>query len=532
MRIHTCAKTFRKKNENIYSNSNVRLGEHIQQRENQSEFIPSGISESRDNSKEQGEKNTKVDIDKGGENHGLFQHQIVGVEFLKEKRKVILADEMGLGKTRQAIIAIGKSKGMKLVICPASLKINWKREILMVYENEKVQTIESGKEVRIEEDGWVIINYDMLLKYRDQILRLKIAGKIIAGVLDEAHYIKGKKTQRALIAIEIIKGLEMVYALTGTPIMNRPAEMFNLLRVIDHPLGRNKSFFSKRYCGGHLKTIARRNGSIIRFWDESGASRLPELRELTRESILRRTKDEVLNLPPKIISVEIVEMSKEWQKEYDQAWDNYLAWVESHPEGKDIENILSAQSLVELVKLKQVCSKAKVDRIVSDIENSIEQENKVIVFTQFTETVKTLRERLAEKGIISVQLTGQDDMDERQVAVDRFQKESDVKVFIANIKAGGVGITLTSASQVIFADMEWSPAIQSQAEDRAHRIGQNGTVNVHYYVCEQTIEEDIVEILQRKLQTIQAIVEGKDSPEDGSLGAEFLKRIKDKINKK
>ena len=132
-------------------------------------------------------------------------------------------------------------------------------------------------------------------------------------------------------------------------------------------------------------------------------------------------------------------------------------------------------------------------------------------------------------GIKSVRLTGEDDMDARQEAVDAFQSDPETKVFVANIKAGGVGLNLTAASHVMFADMEWSPAIHDQATDRAHRIGQKGTVNVYYYVCEQTIEEDIVEILQRKLQTIQAVIDGKDAPEDGSLGAEFLERLKARV---
>lgn len=462
----------------------------------------------------------------------LFEHQKQGIEFLKEKKRAILADEMGLGKTRQAILAMegdteGQS-GFKLVIVPASLKINWKREIEAVTDNP-VQIIESGPEMSIDPIGWVVINYDMLPKYMDQLRRWKEAGWILGSILDEAHYIKGKRTIRANLALELVLDLPRVYVLTGTPIMNRPAELFNLLRAINHPLGKRKGFFSKRYCGGHLKTIVKKTGQVIRFWDESGAVRLPELREMTREAILRRTKDEVLDLPDKIISVEIVELDKESKRKYDNAWDEYLDWVANHPDGKNIENILSAQSLVELMKLKQVCSKAKVDRIVSDIENAASQESKVIVFSQFKDTVELIRAGLWAKGIGNVRLIGEDSMEARQEAVDAFQNDPETKVFVANIKAGGVGLNLTAASQVMFADMEWSPSIHDQATDRAHRIGQKGTVNVYYYVCEQTIEEDIVEILQRKLQTIKAIVEGRDAPEEGSLGAEFLERIKARI---
>ena len=479
----------------------------------------------------------------------LFEHQKQGIAFLKEKKKVILADEMGLGKTRQAIIAAQEDcegmTGLKLIICPASLKINWQREIKMVVPDAFVQVIESGKEKQIQPIGWVVINYDMLQKYRSQLIGLKEAHWVVAGILDEAHYIKGKKTIRATTALEIVTGLDRVYCLTGTPVMNRPAEMFNLLRAISHPLGARKSFYSTRYCGGHIQIIPRRNGQILRFWDESGATRLPELRDLTKDSILRRTKDEVLDLPDKIISVENVKMTNEWKKVYDEAWENYISWVEAHPEGKNFENILNAQALVEIGKLKQVCSIAKIKRIAEDIESAIEQGEKVIVFSQFTNTIKQIAEEAKKikietgmkdgwgKNVMQpagvVTLTGEDNMNARQESVDAFQNEDNVKVFVANIKAGGVGLNLTAATQVMFADMDWSPAIHDQATDRAHRIGQNKMVNVRYYVMENTIEEDIVEILQKKLQTIGQIVDGKAEAEDGTLAGEFLDRLKKRM---
>lgn len=460
----------------------------------------------------------------------LFKHQEVGVEFLKKKEKCILADEMGLGKTRQSIIASHEKddQGVKLIIVPASLKINWEREIKMIYPDQGVFTIQSGPEVDIPKKDWVILNYDMLKKYKDQILSMK--DEIKTCIIDEAHYIKGKKAIRSKITLEIVKELDQVYCLTGTPIQNRPVELFNLLRAIDHPLGKRKSFYSKRYCGGHLRTIVKKNGQVIRFWDESGATNLPELRALTSDVILRRTKDEVLDLPEKMISVEIVDLNRLWQKEYDQAWDKYLEWITQNPEGKDIDNIMSAQALVELMKLKQVCSEAKIDRIVSDIQNAVDQDSKVIVFSQFTNTIKLLREKLQDKAIPSVRLTGQDKMEERQKSVDEFQNNSAVKVFVGNIMAAGVGLNLTAASQVMFADMDWSPAVHDQATDRAHRIGQKGTVNVYYYVAVGTIEEDIVDILQSKLKTIKTILEGGDAIEDAGIGKEFLKRLKSRIN--
>ncbi len=226
---------------------------------------------------------------------------------------------------------------------------------------------------------------------------------------------------------------------------------------------------------------------------------------------MRRTKKEVLNLPPKIISVVQTTLTTEQQKNYDTAWEQYLDFVQANPLKKDIEGLLLARGLVELTKLKQICSLSKIERVVSDVENMIQQENKVIIFSQYTQTIRELKIGLTAKKIKSVTLMGENTGKERQEAIESFQNNLKTKVFIANIKAGGVGINLTAATHVIFIDMDWSPETHHQAEDRAHRIGQTGTVNVYYYVVENTIEEDIIAILNEKQETIGALTGGKTS---------------------
>jgi len=325
--------------------------------------------------------------------------------------------------------------------------------------------------------------------------------------------------------------MKRVYCLTGTPLLNRPIELFNLLKAIGHPLGDNRVHFAKRYCDAGLRMIVRRYGPPLRFWDESGVDKdnLPELAEKLKSCMLRRKKEDVLDLPDKIISVMDCEMTEEWKKNYDTAWDSYLDFLSKNPiPEKNIDNIIMARQLVEIQKLKQVCSKAKVGRIISDIENAIEQDEKVIVFSQYTATIKGIAEKLRDKKIKCVTLTGEDDMTERQKAVDDFQNKNEVKVFIANIKAGGVGLNLTAGSIVMFADMDWSPEIHRQAEDRAHRIGQTGTVNVYYYVCPGTIEDDIIDILNSKKHVADQILEGT-AVDSESAQRVFLGRIKEKV---
>lgn len=466
----------------------------------------------------------------------LFEHQKTGIEFLKTKRKAILADEMGLGKTRQAIMAAGEDSDESiLVVCPASLKINWKREIQAVYEEDTIFIAQTGKDAIPEGYAWYIINYDLLEKLKDQLMGLIEKKEIGTGIFDEIHYIKGK-TIRAKASLEIAKNLERVYGLTGTPMLNRPIELYHPLKAIQHPLGLlSRKEYGVRYCGAYLRQLGFYGA---RFWDETGATNLGELRERLGDAMLRRTKKDALDLPAKIISKLDVEMTKEQRAEYESAWENYLQWVRENQPEKDLGNILIAQQLVELGKLKQVCSRSKIKRVVDDVENAVQQGNKVIVFSSYTNTIHEIADgirkiKIQKPGEVrkdvkakAVTLTGADNQEQRQKAVDEFQNDEQVVAFVGNIKAAGVGLTLTKASIVIFADMDWSPEVHSQAEDRAHRIGQTETVNIYYYVCTDTIEEDIVEMLEEKKKVILEILEGKkDRVKAVAMGEEIIKKV-------
>jgi SWI/SNF-related matrix-associated actin-dependent regulator 1 of chromatin subfamily A len=468
----------------------------------------------------------------------LFEHQKSGIEFFKEiKTAGILADEMGLGKTIQAIIGVRELTNKTiLVVCPASLKINWEREIKDVYDNQEVRIVKDGKsniwDKLLIYNEWIIINYDILKKHKDNILSLVDKGIIEAAIMDESHYIKGQSV-RAKTTIDITKDIKIVFGLTGTPILNRPIELWNQLLSIGHPITKeiNRTYYSKRYCGGRLKTIYLKNrfGGVItrRFWWENGATNLDELRKKISGSILRRKKKDVLGLPPKIITTLEIQLDPNFKEQYNNAWEEYLKFLKDNPpENTTIDNIIMARHLVEIQKLKQICSQAKIKRVISDILNAVDQEQKVVVFSQYVNTIKTIKEELSRKNIKSVILMGDTKMEERQKAVDDFQRDPEVKVFIGNIKAAGVGITLTEASIVKFIDMDWSPEVHSQAEDRTHRIGQNGTVNVYYYICLDTIEEYIIKLLLQKKVIVQNIIDGENkTAKSGTILKEFMKRM-------
>ena len=452
-----------------------------------------------------------------------------------------MAHEQGLGKTRTSIVTANDEMDTRtIVVCPASLKINWKREIEMVCD-DKIQIIESGHKQRLTNARWIIINYDLLKKYDRELKTLEADTLII----DEAHYIKDDKTIRAKQTLALASKMERVYLLTGTPMLNRPIELYSLLRAVRHPLGapRAKTAYALKFCGAVKKTMVQdietgnrffvnpkkaypyyrsKKYKVFTFMDMKGATNLIELRESIKTVMQRRLKKDAIDLPDKIITKLTHRLTPEQRMEYDTAFDAYIEWLTNNPDPeKDINNILLSRHLVEIQKIKQVCSNAKIERIANDAKNSIEQGQKVIIFSQYTDTIKQLHALIPN----SVTLTGENNAKERQASVDAFQNDKKTTAFISNIKAGGVGINLTSASIVMFADMDWSPEVHAQAEDRAHRIGQGGTVNVYYYVAEDTIEEDIMDMLDEKRKVIKEILGGDTETIRISTQKEMIKKL-------
>lgn len=466
----------------------------------------------------------------------LFNHQVTGVEFLRKAKKAILADAMGLGKTRQAIVAADQELGDKVVVCPASLKENWAREIRQAGVEDTIEIIDGANRYTYYESEspytWVIVNYDVLDRYAEDLAACSV------GIYDEAHYIKNSSTKRTKAALKLAKGLEVLYLLTGTPVLNRPEELFTLLKAIEHPLGRSWYSYVLRYCNGHKREFRRKvllpNGryeyKLVQFLDTGGASNLDELAVKIAPAYLRRTKDELGDkLPAKIVDTIKVELPDEYKAKYATAWQTYMDYLENDPDGVDMRKLVNAQMtrhLIELGKLKQIASQGKIDRVVADVVDIVEQGEKVLIFTQYTETVRLLKEKLQAKKIKSVSLTGADDMNQRQKAVDEIQNGA-TQVFIGNIQAAGVGLTLTAANTVLFTDMAWTPALNQQAEDRAHRIGQHKQVNVHYYLAKDTVDQDIAELLGVKQEIIDKILSGQ-AGSSRDITADLVRKIVEK----
>jgi SWI/SNF-related matrix-associated actin-dependent regulator 1 of chromatin subfamily A len=228
---------------------------------------------------------------------GLFPHQVEGIAFLLGRGRAILADDMGLGKTRQAITALGHAaaEGQRLVVCPASVKRNWAREIGLATANDTVHILEGTRAQRVPRDvRWVIVNYDVLGRHAGTLAAVAWA----ALVFDEAHYLKNHTSARSRIARELTSAATAlapkkpaVYLLTGTPLTNRPRDLFVLLQLVGHPLGRSFLSFAKRYCAAEKTQYG---------WKTDGASNLAELTVQLHGTMLRRAKEDVLSLPPKL----------------------------------------------------------------------------------------------------------------------------------------------------------------------------------------------------------------------------------------
>ena len=426
-----------------------------------------------------------------------LEHQKEAIEKLISNKKFILADDMGLGKTTAAVIAAIVTKSKKiLVICPASLKLNWKREIEN-YSKEKISIIEGKK----WEDGkYVIINYDILKNFhspKDKNNTIINSGFDLI-IVDEAHYISNSKAQRTKIANGIIDVSERAWLLSGTPMTSRPINYYNLLKLVESRVSVNWIGYVTRYCDG--KQFRGPGGRKI--WNVSGSSNLEELRDRTKNKVLRRLKEDVIDLPDKIITPIYLELSS---YEYKKEMGDYLSWSDDSQE----QNL--AIHLAKLMKVRQIIANEKIKITCDLIEQSLDQEKKVIVFTNFTKPLMDMYEKFKD---VSVVLHGSMKKEDRQESVDKFQTDPNTKVFISNLKSGGVGITLTEAEVVIMNDLSFVPSDHSQAEDRAFRIGQKKNVSCIYPIYENTIEQTIYTILQNKKNIIDTVMGDNINDED------------------
>lgn len=438
----------------------------------------------------------------------LMPYQRAGVAYASRVGRCLIADQMGLGKTVEAIATLEHRDAFPaIIVCPASLKENWRRELKKWLPHRTVNVVSSKSDVVTVDVN--IINYDILAKFLDPLMHLKASGV----VFDESHYVKtgaSKRTKAAKALAAKVPKDGSVLLLSGTPVTNRPEELVSQLEILGM-LNRfgGKWSFLKRYTGAYHNGFG---------WDTSGASNLSELNiKLRQNCYIRRVKDEVLKeLPEKTRNVVTIEPSGPGYKEYRQAEDDLYLFLRSN----GYRSADNAEHLSRTVVLKRLAAHAKMEGVVEWIDSFLDScDRKLVVFAHNVDVVDALAERYG-----NLRISGRDSMEGRQHAVDSFQNDPDSRVIVLNLQAGGVGITLTAASDVVFVQMGWTPAEHDQAEDRCHRIGQTNSVQAWYLIGDGTIDEHIYDIVDGKRNVVDAVTEGDDSMQQSVIG-DLMKRL-------
>lgn len=460
------------------------------------------------------------DLEVKGLGGTLKPFQRAGVSYALKNKRVFIADEMGLGKTVQALATIQAAGAYPaLVVCPATLKLNWEKEAKKWLPGKTIRVLSGGTEEDRQITDITILNYDILKKRKDELK--DIPYRTI--VFDESHYLKNYQAQRTKEAKELAKAAEYRIALTGTPILNRPQELMSQLQIVGklEEMG-GFWYFAKRYC----------NATQGRYgWDFSGASNLQELNERLRAtgSFIRREKSQVLpELPEKTrvnIPVEIDNKTEYRRAERDlinylrekaQEDEEFLDSIRHLPESEQerakeargrtaAAKARRAEELVKIETTKRLSAEGKKAAVKEWIESFLETGRKLVVFAHHRDVVEDLAREFNAPTIM-----GGMSADKVEEAKQKFQNDPNTKLIVMNIQAGGVGHTLTAASDVAFVERAWSPMTHDQAEDRVHRIGQRNAVTAYYFDGVDTIDERIGDILEDKRKIITTATEGEE----------------------
>jgi len=461
----------------------------------------------------------------------LLNFQKEGLDFLlKSSGNALLADEMGLGKTVQTLsyVATEKQTFPVLVVAPLVTLNNWEREIskfmkkkskngrIIESESSSSTIIRTGKSSELPLTDFYIINYELLYKRLSDLSKLNIR----TIVCDEVHNLRSKTTQKykAVKKLAALPSISYRIGLSGTPIYNRGSEIWPIVDILKPGLLGSFKEFCEYFCYVNDK------GKAIVLENKRASLR----NELQKHVMLRRKKSDVLKeLKDKVRYKEVIDADTDYY--FDELGK---IWTKLEAEQKDAETAFdkSASYQRAIQSERQIAGIAKLPHVINFVKNIMEIEESVVVFCHHKVIHKLLHERLAEFSPVSI-IGGQTDK-MRQDAIDIFQK-GESKLLIAGLRAGNVGINLTRAKYVIFAELDWSPAIHRQAEDRLHRIGQKNTVFAYYLIGKGTLDDHVANILVDKSYEIDSIMdETADTYENKDKAELILAQIHDKIKSK
>lgn len=442
-----------------------------------------------------------------------FDHQIEGIRELSKRKSFLLADEMGLGKSLQAItvFAIDVLRGWSdtaLVVCPVTLKANWSDEFekftripcTVLEGSPAARSLTIQQFADAEGPRVLVVNYEQVTAHFDQLQSINID----TGIFDEAHYLKNPRAKRTKACLAM--KFRRVFLLTGTPMLNQVDELWTLLHMIDSRRFPKFWSFVNRYAvfGGY------NSKQII------GVKNERELTESLQNVMMRRLKKDVLTLPDVQIVERKVELHPEQRRIYDEVFNEMKLERFDSPTPDDIEN-----ALTKFLRLKQICGttfpftgvdvSSKLDLAIEDSIELLKSGHKIIVFTQFRAVLEQFCQRLdkAAPQFDIWELHGGIPQDKRQPAVREWSNATEPGAIVCMLQVAGVGLNMTASRNILFLDELFVPGLNQQAIDRAHRIGASTTqpVQVIKYICRNTIENRVQQILRTKKKLFGTIVE-------------------------
>ncbi len=437
----------------------------------------------------------------GGE---LRPFQRAGVAYASEHRRCFIADEMGLGKTVQALATLWQLKAFPaVVVCPASLKLNWEREARKWLPRlRQIEVLEGGKGRINPGAGLVILNYDILDAWRDRL----VAFAPKSMTFDECHYLKSRTAQRTKAARSLgaMPSLASVLMLSGTPVVNSPAELITQLEILGRlrELGGWKGFTSRYliadYWGGF-----KRGGKNLEELNAAMRSKGIYIRRLKKDVLTELPEKQRVRVPIQLASPAAYQKTlKATAKRIAEARAEKLR---AKRELREPEGWALAAAVTAITELRKAAALGKLEAACRWLVDMAVQ-TKVVVFAHHREIVLRLAEELKAPVVM-----GDMKPEDRQASVDRFQSDPECRAIVLNLRAGGVGLTLTAASNVVFVESGFTPADNDQAEDRCHRMGQRDSVTAWYLEAAGTIDEWLADLIAEKRKTVDATTEGSET---------------------
>lgn len=443
----------------------------------------------------------------------LRPFQKVGVRKIYEFRgRALLADEQGLGKTIQSLAWLLRIHKFRpaIIVTTASMKYTWQAEAAMHF-NMRTEVLDGYRPKNVWNlPGKIcILNYDILDSWLDCILDHN--PPVI--ILDEIHFCKNPEAQRSKAACELVRGAVSVVGCSGTPLTNKPIELWGVMRLIRPDLFPERAAFGWRYCKPRF---------VRGRWRFDGAQNTRELNEiLVDECMIRRLKRDVApELPDKIRCIASYRLPRADMEEYQNAQDNFLGWLRSINAAR-ANNAQKNPALTKIGYLLRLVADMKLKWVAQWVEEFLQSGKKLVGFTMHTFVIDYLKKRFPEALVINGSVTGI----KRVETVRAFQSNPRKNLLLGNWRAAGVGLTLTAAYNAVVFDLPWTPGDLLQGEDRIHRIGQTKDCTIHYLIVLGTIEEKLMRILRTKFGVVDDILNGEGSSEDLTIFDELLREM-------